>query len=44
VVRAIALAISLLVIIRHRDNMKRILAGTENRLGGGKKAEPPASH
>ena len=44
VVRGIACAIALLVIVRHRDNMKRILNGTENRLGGGKKAEPPAAN
>ncbi len=40
VVRGIAVAIALLVIVRHRDNVRRILAGTENRLGG-TRAEPP---
>jgi glycerol-3-phosphate acyltransferase PlsY len=43
VVRVIACAIALLVIVRHRDNIRRILNGTENRLGGGKKTDPPAA-
>jgi glycerol-3-phosphate acyltransferase PlsY len=29
-------ASSLLVIIRHKDNIRRLLAGNENRFGGGK--------
>jgi len=33
VVRGIAVAIALLVIIRHRENIQRILNGTENRFG-----------
>jgi len=28
-------ASSLLIIIRHKDNIRRLLAGNENRLGGG---------
>jgi glycerol-3-phosphate acyltransferase PlsY len=30
--------VALLVILRHRANIKRLLAGTENRSGGTKKA------
>ncbi len=41
VVRGIAVAIALLVIVRHRENVQRILAGTENRLGGTKRPGPP---
>ena len=29
-------ASSLLIILRHKDNIRRLLAGNENRLGGGK--------
>jgi glycerol-3-phosphate acyltransferase PlsY len=41
VIRGIALAIALLVVVRHRENIQRIFAGTENRLGGTKRTEPP---
>jgi glycerol-3-phosphate acyltransferase PlsY len=42
-VRVIAVAMAALVVFRHRENIQRILAGTENRLGGSKPAEPPPS-
>jgi glycerol-3-phosphate acyltransferase PlsY len=29
-------ASALLVILRHEDNIRRLLAGKENRVGGGK--------
>jgi glycerol-3-phosphate acyltransferase PlsY len=29
---------ALLLVWRHRENIQRLLAGTESRLGGGKKA------
>ncbi len=29
-------ASSLLIVIRHKDNIRRLLAGNENRFGGGK--------
>lgn len=29
-------ASSLLIIVRHKDNIRRLMAGNENRLGGGK--------
>lgn len=32
VVRGLTVAVALLVIVRHRDNIQRILAGTENRI------------
>ena len=41
VVRGIAVAIALLVIVRHRDNIQRIRAGTENRLGAPKRDNVP---
>jgi len=31
-------ASSLLIIIRHKDNIRRLMAGNENRFGGGKKS------
>lgn len=31
-----AVLIAVLVIIKHKDNIKRLVAGTENRIGGGK--------
>jgi glycerol-3-phosphate acyltransferase PlsY len=37
---AAALAVAVIVIARHRDNIARLLAGTERRLGGG--GGPPA--
>jgi acyl phosphate:glycerol-3-phosphate acyltransferase len=40
VVQGTAVAVALLVVVRHRDNIKRILSGTENRLGQPK--PPPA--
>lgn len=33
IVQGMAVAVALLVIYRHRENVRRILAGTENRLG-----------
>jgi glycerol-3-phosphate acyltransferase PlsY len=30
--------IALLVLVRHRANLERLLAGTENKLGGSKSA------
>jgi len=33
---ALMSASSLLIIIRHKDNIRRLMAGNENRLGGGK--------
>jgi glycerol-3-phosphate acyltransferase PlsY len=33
---AFILASSLLIIIRHKDNIGRLLAGNENRFGGRK--------
>ena len=33
---ALLAASSLLIIVRHKDNIRRLLAGTENRLGGKK--------
>jgi len=30
--RIISTCVALLVIVRHRDNMRRILKGTENRI------------
>ncbi|PCJ51307.1 MAG: hypothetical protein COA73_17810 [Candidatus Hydrogenedentota bacterium] len=32
VLRGIATAVAVLVVVRHRDNIKRIIAGTESRL------------
>jgi glycerol-3-phosphate acyltransferase PlsY len=29
-------ASSLLIIVRHKDNIRRLMAGNENRFGGGK--------
>jgi glycerol-3-phosphate acyltransferase PlsY len=34
---AVTAAISLIVIIRHRENIRRLLAGTENKFGAAKK-------
>jgi len=31
--------ISLLILIRHKDNIRRLLDGTEGRIGGGKRAQ-----
>jgi glycerol-3-phosphate acyltransferase PlsY len=31
-------ASSLLIIVRHKDNIRRLMAGKENRFGGGKKS------
>lgn len=42
VVRGIAVAIAILVVLRHRDNIRRILSGTENRIGT-ERARPPQS-
>ena len=36
VVLGLLSASSLLIIIRHKDNIRRLLAGNENRFGGGK--------
>ena len=33
---ALIAASSLLIIVRHKDNIRRLLAGNENRFGGGK--------
>jgi glycerol-3-phosphate acyltransferase PlsY len=38
-----ACAAALLVIRRHRENIKRLVAGTENRFGAPKPTEPPAA-
>ena len=38
-----ALAAALLVIKRHRDNIKRLLAGTESRFGKPKPADTETS-
>jgi len=35
-VMAFIIASSLLIIVRHKDNVRRLLGGTENRFGGGK--------
>lgn len=35
-VMALIAASSLLIIVRHKDNIRRLLAGNENRFGGGK--------
>ncbi|TFE29974.1 glycerol-3-phosphate 1-O-acyltransferase PlsY [Cohnella luojiensis] len=35
-----ALAVALLAIVRHRNNIVKLLNGTENKLGSGKKGEP----
>jgi glycerol-3-phosphate acyltransferase PlsY len=35
-----ALVVALLAIVRHRNNIVKLLNGTENKLGGGKKSEP----
>lgn len=35
-----AIAMAAIVIVRHRSNIKRLLNGTENRIGGGKRKEP----
>jgi len=35
-VMAFIIASSLLIIVRHKDNIRRLLGGTENRFGGGK--------
>lgn len=32
-----AVVVAVLVILKHKDNIKRLVAGTENRIGGGKK-------
>jgi len=37
----VAVAISALAIYKHRSNIQRLLAGTENRFGRKKTAEPP---
>jgi glycerol-3-phosphate acyltransferase PlsY len=34
--------IALFVILRHRANIGRLLAGTENKIGQKKPASPPA--
>lgn len=36
VIVALISASSLLVIVRHKDNIRRLMAGNENRFGGGK--------
>jgi glycerol-3-phosphate acyltransferase PlsY len=33
-------AIAVVVVVRHRDNLKRLLAGTESRLGGARSPAP----
>jgi glycerol-3-phosphate acyltransferase PlsY len=35
-----ALAVALLAIVRHRKNIVKLMNGTENKLGSGKKGEP----
>jgi len=35
-----AAAVALIVVARHRDNIARLISGTENRFGGG--GRPPA--
>jgi glycerol-3-phosphate acyltransferase PlsY len=37
---AAAIAIPVMVIVRHKENIKRLLAGTENKISG-RKANPP---
>lgn len=32
ILRTLAVALAVLIVVRHRDNIRRILAGTENRL------------
>ena len=38
----LALALVVLIFIRHHENIRRLLAGTEPRIGGSKTAEPSA--
>lgn len=36
---SVTLFLALLIVVRHRANIQRLLAGTENRAGGGRKKE-----
>ena len=36
---AVCLAVTALVLVRHKSNIKRLLAGTESRIGGGSKSD-----
>jgi glycerol-3-phosphate acyltransferase PlsY len=38
---ALTLAMALLIFIRHHENIRRLLAGTEPRIGAGRPAPPP---
>jgi glycerol-3-phosphate acyltransferase PlsY len=39
--RLFSLVVALFVIVRHRENIKRLLKGTENRFGTKKEESPP---
>lgn len=39
----LAAGLALLIVVRHRANVSRILAGTESRIGSKRSASPPAS-
>ena len=39
-IAALALVMALLIYVRHRENIQRLLAGRESRIGSGKAAKP----